>query len=55
MRVDISTPLLLTILGALGVLGGFLVPGAMGLALVLGGNALLFAALVSALKHIGWF
>lgn len=47
--------LLLLILGILGVVGGFLVPGGLGIALVLGGCVLLWIATMAALKHIGWF
>lgn len=54
MRIDISTPLLLTILGAIAVIACFFVPGPLGIALAIGGNVLLFLGLVAALEHIGW-
>lgn len=50
------TALLLLILGALGMLGGFLLaPGGFGIALILGGLVLLWLGTVATLKHIGWF
>ena len=47
------TALLLLLAGIFGIFGGFLVPGGLGLALVLGGSVLLWLGTLATLKHIG--